>query len=87
MLEHMPEVRAAGHLVDQPARPRRRAVVFCEPRQELEQPRDEARHIGGLPAGELLQVKQHDDHRVGAVHIRATKPLHVNDSHCFLTHP
>ena len=87
MLEDVPEGRAAGHLVDQTARPRRRAVVFCKSRQELEQPRGEAWHIGGLPAGELLEVNEYDNDRLGEVRVWAPKPSHLFYSHCFLTQP
>ena len=69
VLEYVPEGRAAGHRVDQTARPHRRAVVFCKSRQELEQPRGEAWHVGGLPAGELLEVNEYDNHRLGAVRV------------------
>ena len=87
MLEDVPEVRAAGHLVDQTAGPRRRAVVFGKSRQELEQPRGEAWHVGGLPAGELLEVNEYGNHRLGEVRVEATKPSHLFYPHCFLTHP
>jgi len=71
VLDDVPEVRAAGHLADQPAGARRRAVVFGQPGKQVQHPRGEAGHLGGFPAGELLQIDQRADRWVGAVNVRA----------------
>ena len=84
VLGDVAEVGAPGHRLQKPAGAPGRAVVLGQPGQGRGQPAGEARAVGGLPAGQLLELEPRDRDRPGGERVRSAQVTQVVKAHVTL---
>jgi hypothetical protein len=84
MLGDVPEVGAARHLLGEPARAPGGTVMLGQPGERRGQPLGEARVVGGLPAGQLVQLDARTADRLVGEDVRSAQITQVFQAHVTL---